>query len=88
MMDELRDYRFYAEDLLHPNATAIAYIWEQFVSSSIAVESLPIMEEVATIQKGLAHRPFHADSVSHQKFVTKLQLRIVQLQAQFPTMTF
>jgi hypothetical protein len=46
------------------------------------------MEEVATIQKGLAHRPFHADSVSHQKFVTQLQLRIVQLQAQFPTMTF
>lgn len=88
MMDELRDYRFYAEDLLHPNATAIAYIWEQFVSRSIAVESLPIMEEVATIQKGLAHRPFHADSVSHQKFVTKLQLRIVELQAQFPTMTF
>lgn len=88
MMDELRDYRFYAEDLLHPNATAIAYIWERFVLRSVTVESLPIMEEVATIQKGLAHRPFHADSESHQKFLAQLQLKIVQLQAQFPAMTF
>lgn len=88
MMDELRDYRFYDEDLLHPNATAVAYIWERFVSSSVAVESTPIMEEVATIQKGLAHRPFHANSESHQKFLAQLQVKIAQLQAQFPAITF
>ncbi len=88
MMDELRDYRFYAEDLLHPNATAVAYIWERFVSSSVAVESMSIMDEVATIQKGLAHRPFNPDSVSHEKFKVQLQVKIEQLQAHFPFMTF
>jgi len=51
MMDELRDYRFYAEDMMHPNATAIQYIWEQFASASIATECLEIMEVVESIQK-------------------------------------
>jgi len=88
MMDELRDYRFYAEDLLHPNTTAIAYIWERFVSGSVAVESMPIMEEVDHIQKALAHRAFNPNSESHQKFLAQLQVKIAQLQAQFPTMTF
>ncbi|WP_309642638.1 GSCFA domain-containing protein [Flavobacterium sp.] len=88
MMDELRDYRFYAEDLLHPNAIAIQYIWEQFVSSAIAPASFSVMEEVESIQKGLAHRPFHADSESHLKFTAQLHFRIAQLQQQFPKMTF
>jgi len=88
MMDELRDYRFYAEDLLHPNTTAIAYIWERFVSVSIAVESIPVMDEVDHIQKALAHRAFNPNSESHQKFLAQLQVKIAQLQAQFPAMTF
>lgn len=88
MMDELRDYRFYAEDLLHPNAVAIQYIWEQFVSASISAEAIPVMHEVESIQKGLSHKPFSPESESHLKFTVQLQNKIAQLQKQFAYMKF
>jgi lysophospholipase L1-like esterase len=88
MMDELRDYRFYAEDLLHPNATAIAYIWERFVSGSVAVESIPIMDEVDQIQKALAHRAFNPNSESHQKFLSNLNERMSNIKKQYPFLVF
>jgi lysophospholipase L1-like esterase len=88
MMDELRDYRFYAEDLLHPNDTAIQYIWEQFVFSSISSECLPLMEEIGNIQKALAHKPFNPDSESHRKFLLQLEQKITKIQQQLPQITF
>lgn len=88
MMDELRDYRFYAEDLLHPSRVAINYIWERFVETHIDETSYSIMEEVATIQKGLAHRPFNPNSTLHQKFLKELQDKIVAVKKQFPDFHF
>jgi hypothetical protein len=88
MMDELRDYRFYAEDMIHPNQTAIDYIWERFVESNITVDSTPIMNEVATIQKALAHKPFHPDSQNHQVFLKQLHQRMAKLQEKVPNITF
>ena len=87
-MDELRDYRFYAQDMLHPNAVAIEYIWERFCESSIAEVAYPIMQEVASIQKGMAHRPFHPQSISHTKFLQNLSDKAAQLKVQFPFMNF
>jgi hypothetical protein len=87
-MDELRDYRFYAQDMLHPNQVAIDYIWERFCESTIAEEVNPIMQEVASIQKGMAHRPFHPQSISHTKFLQTLSDKAAQLNAQFPFMNF
>ena len=88
MMDELRDYRFYAEDMLHPSRVAIDYIWERFKETSISETAFSIMDEVETIQKGLAHRPFNANSESHQQFLSKLQDRITVVQKQFPGIKF
>ena len=88
MMDELRDYRFYAEDMLHPSRVAIDYIWERFKETSISETAFSIMDEVETIQKGLAHRPFNANSESHQQFLSKLQDRITVVQKQFPGIEF
>lgn len=88
MMDELRDYRFYAEDMIHPNQTAIDYIWERFVTTSIADENIPIMEEVGSIQKALAHKPFHPESESHQNFELQLRQRIFRLQEKYQTIIF
>jgi lysophospholipase L1-like esterase len=88
MMDELRDYRFYAEDMVHPNSVAIDYIWQRFSETSISEESQSIMKEVETIQKGLAHRPFNPNSESHQMFLSKLQAKIEKLQKQFPQIQF
>jgi len=83
MMDELRDYRFYAEDMIHPNQVAIDYIWERFAETSISEESYSIMKEVETIQKGLAHRPFNSNSESHQQFLSNLRDKMVKIQNQF-----
>lgn len=73
MMDELRDYRFYNEDMLHPNQTAVNYIWEKFKKVCISEEANQIMDEVEIIQKGLAHKPFNPNSEAHKKFLLDLE---------------
>lgn len=88
MMDELRDYRFYAEDMLHPSQTAIDYIWKRFSENYISEENFATMEEVCSLQKGLAHRPFNPDSDSYQKFLTSLNEKILKLKEKFPGMKF
>ena len=88
MMDELRDYRFYAEDMLHPNQVAIDYIWERFFQTQIADGIYPIMEEVCSIQKGLQHRPFNPSSESHKKFDEKLGEKISKLVSQYSFIKF
>ncbi|TXE10414.1 GSCFA domain-containing protein [Gelidibacter salicanalis] len=88
MMDELRDYRFYAEDMLHPNTTAIKYIWEKFQNVWMSEATLTIMLEVESIQKGLEHRPFNPDSERHLNFLRHLQLRIDILEARFQHIFF
>ena len=88
MMDELRDYRFYAEDMLHPSQTAIDYIWKRFSENYISEENFATMEEVSSIQKGLAHRPFNPNTASHQKFQNVLNDKIIMLQKKFPHFKF
>lgn len=88
MIDELRDYRFYAEDMLHPNQTAIDYIWKRFVETTISEDAFTTMDEVDSIQKSLQHRPFNPNSDSHQKFLVHLNQKINKLAIQFPNMQF
>ena len=88
MMDELRDYRFYTEDMLHPNATAINYIWKKFQKVWMADSTLETMEKVDSIQKGMAHRPFNPNSEAHINFLKQLQLKKEALQIQFQHITF
>ncbi|AOW09382.1 GSCFA domain-containing protein [Flavobacterium gilvum] len=88
MMDELRDYRFYAEDMLHPNSVAIDYIWKRFREAAISETAYPTMDEVESIQKGLQHRPFNPNSESHQKFEAHLKEKIAKLAVQYSFMKF
>jgi len=88
MMDELRDYRFYAEDMLHPSQLAIDYIWSRFFENYISEDCFTIMEEVNSIQKALSHRPFNPESASHQKFIQTVQVKIKRLQVDFPQIVF
>ena len=81
MMDELRDYRFYAEDMVHPNKTAINYIWERFIETWISENSQATMQEVESIQKGISHRPFNENSEQHQKFLKNLELKKEKLNS-------
>ena len=88
MMDELRDYRFYAEDMLHPNQTAIDFIWSQFKAVWIKEESGVTMKKVATVQNGMTHKPFNPSSEQHQLFLKQLEGKKVSLLTDFPFMKF
>ena len=88
MMDELRDYRFYKEDMLHPNQVAIDFIWHKFSENYISQESISLMQEVEEIQKSLRHRSFNPESEQHKKFLAKLQQRIVLLGNKNPNFKF
>lgn len=88
MMDELRDYRFYAEDMLHPNATAIQFIWSKFISSWLSPEAIITLEQVEEIQKGLAHKPFNEFSEAHRKFLQNLQEKEKNLRSRYPNIIF
>ncbi|KRD08294.1 GSCFA domain-containing protein [Flavobacterium sp. Root901] len=88
MMDELRDYRFYNEDMLHPNQIAIDYIWKLFSENYISQESISTMHEVDEIQKSLRHRSFNPESEQHQKFLAKLQQKITVLGENLPHIKF
>ena len=88
VMDELRDYRFYGEDLVHPSSMAIEYIWQRFRASSISETAMSTLDEVEAIQKSLLHKPFNPLAESHQKFQSKLQEKISRLQEKHPFIKF
>ena len=88
MMDELRDYRFYNEDMIHPSPLAINYIWEKFKSVWISEKANETIAEVETIQKGLQHKSFNPNSKAHQEFLKNLEARMEKLQTEFPHILF
>lgn len=88
MMDELRDYRFYAEDMIHPTKIAIDYIWEKLVSAWFSDNNIPIMNEIDRIQKAMLHKPFHENSEQHQAFLKKMNCKIAEIQKQYPLIRF
>ncbi|MDP2526433.1 GSCFA domain-containing protein [Maribacter dokdonensis] len=88
MMDELRDYRFYAKDMIHPNETAIEYIWEKFVEVWLASNTSSTMKKIEKVQKGMLHKPFNENSDQHQKFLVKLNVLKSEIQTEFPHLQF
>ncbi|MFD0963583.1 GSCFA domain-containing protein [Pseudofulvibacter geojedonensis] len=88
MMDELRDYRFYKEDMIHPNQIAVDYIWKRFVEVWVSEKSLLTMKEIEVIQKGLAHKPFNPQSQKHQLFLENIERKIVEIQSKLPNVKF
>ncbi len=88
MMDELRDYRFYKSDMVHPNELAVDYIWEKFKDVWISREAFATMDKVEEIQRGLKHRPFNPDSKEHQKFLNSLQGKIAYVQKEYSFIEF
>ncbi len=88
MMDELRDYRFYKEDMIHPNQIAINYIWEKFYENWLSDEALELKKEVIKIQRGLEHKPFNPNSEGHQQFLSSLQEKIKTLKKKYSHISF
>lgn len=88
MMDELRDYRFYREDMIHPNTIAIQYVWEKFINCWFEQAALPVMKRVEEIQKGINHKPFHPNAKAHHRFLEKLKFKKEQLTKEYGFMEF
>jgi hypothetical protein len=84
MMDDLRDYRFYADDMVHPSPLAIEYIWENFKNSWINPNVYGIMKEVTKIRQAMDHKPFFMESESHQSFIKNQLMNIGQLGEKHP----
>lgn len=88
LMDDLRDYRFYADDMLHPSSMAVAYIWEKFRHCMMDESSLKLMAQVERIVRAAQHRPFNPHTAEHQHFVRQMLDSIAQLSAQHPGLRF
>ncbi len=88
MLDDLRDYRFYKNDYIHPNELAINYIWEKFSDSFISKDAIHTMQRIEKIRQGLAHKSFNPGSTQDINRLNKLQADIRKLQEEFPWMGF
>ncbi len=88
MMDELRDYRFYAEDMLHLSPLAIDYIFERFGKVMISNDSLKVAKDVVKINKAVLHRPVHSNSEKYRNFLLYNLEEINKLTITFPYLNF
>ena len=85
MMDELRDYRFYATDMLHPSELAIDYIWQRFTENYLSDETKGILKEWTEIQKAINHRPFQPESDAYKRFISQTLLKMERINEKFPS---
>ncbi|MEC5145978.1 GSCFA domain-containing protein [Chitinophaga sp. 212800010-3] len=84
VIDDLRDYRFYKEDLVHPNELAINYVWEQVVKACISPASQELLHQIAELNRAAGHRPFSPESQQHQQFLHTYAGKVQQLISQHP----
>ncbi|MBB1285658.1 GSCFA domain-containing protein [Flavisolibacter sp. BT320] len=84
VIDDLRDYRFYAEDLVHPNYFATQYVWEKLVDACMDEKTKSLMEEIHTINLAFQHRAFNPSSSQHKQFLKKSYEKTFALQQQAP----
>ena len=88
ILDELRDYRFYADDMLHPSPLAIRYLWERFSETFFSSETKQVIVAVQDIRRDLAHKPFHPESEAYQRFLGQIVLKIERLIGKYPYLDF
>ncbi|MFT3679220.1 MAG: GSCFA domain-containing protein [Ferruginibacter sp.] len=84
VIDDLRDYRFYAEDMVHPNYAATNYVWEKFVAACINEPSQQLMKELNIINAARSHKPFNPSSEAHKKFLKNNLEKVEKLLDQYP----
>jgi hypothetical protein len=84
IIDDLRDYRFFAEDMVHPNYAATNYVWEKFIATCIDEPSQLLMKEIAVIVAAKNHKPFNPTSEQHKKFMQTNLEKVNKWQQQFP----
>ncbi len=84
VIDDLRDYRFYAEDMVHPNYSATNYVWQKFTDTCIDEKSKGLMKEINVINAAKNHKPFNPTSQQHKKFLEANLKKALVLKKQYP----
>lgn len=84
MLDELRDYRFYADDMVHPSQVAVDYIWQRFVDTYMTADTQNEMRTLHQLWRDRHHRFLHPDSPEAQQFAAHIKTRLQQLQPRYP----
>ena len=84
LLDELRDYRFYKEDMVHPTEQAVCYIWERFTDFAIDPKEKPAMQAAAELRKMLKHKPLLPESETYKRFESLKLEKINALKRDFP----
>ena len=83
-MDELRDYRFYAPDMLHPSEVAVDYIWSRFSETYFTDRTMQLKKRIEQLVADCAHRPFQPDSIEFKKFLLNTEKRKAEILRDFP----
>jgi len=84
MMDELRDYRFYAKDMFHPSETAVDYIWQRFSKTYFSSETQTLKKRLEQISADLAHQPLHSETEEYKAFLRNIEQRKADIITDFP----
>ncbi|HOG36022.1 MAG TPA: GSCFA domain-containing protein [Paludibacteraceae bacterium] len=84
VLDELRDYRFFADDMIHPSSMAVEYVWERFCTAFFTEKTLELLPQVAKINKALQHRPLKADSEAYRRFIEQIECELAELKQKYP----
>jgi len=84
VMDDLRDYRFVSEDLIHPNEQATSYIWDKFCATFFSNNTRQLLKEVEEIVNAAAHRPRFQNTNAHEKFLTTYLAKTLSLKDKLP----
>ena len=83
VLDDLRDYRFYAEDMIHPNVVAENYIWTKFIQTHFTESSTLFLKEWESILKSMAHKPFQTSTLVYQQFIQDMITQLKQIEIKY-----
>lgn len=88
VIDELRDYRFFENDLVHPNQTAIDYVWERFSKAVFDTNTQQFIQDMESLLSAAQHRPLHPDTMAYQSFCATNRATIQKMKNQYPEVDF
>ena len=86
VLDELRDYRFYNPDMIHPSDQTVEYIWHRFSEMYLSAEAQQFLDRWRPIKEALAHQPFHPDSAEYKAFRERTEEKAKELATLYPDM--
>lgn len=88
VLDELRDYRFYDKDLCHISETGVEHIKQMFISAMVSPQARGVIKEIEKLNLARQHRPFHANTAAHTKFIASTNRKEAELKAKYPYMNW